>query len=208
MLQRSEGLHQAGKLQRSKLEAIPKLDLCDSLHEVCSVDFMILPELATISGSDNDTRYDRCLHLRAHPPKIWRFHHIPKNAGKAVEKFLGSHWVPVGNNLHMGFRKLNPPWDAKAINVVVLRHPIERMVSYYYFLKKGLHQTGWQHKQEHFCKPGTGGRTKLNVSQSSRSTNLRNKGMPYSSLGTLMSTIQHNHAASPSALLLTSCSNS
>ena len=40
----------------------------------------------------------------------------------------------------------------------LLRHPVERSLSAYYFLQSGRHQsrTAWMSRQARFCKPGTG----------------------------------------------------
>mmetsp|Transcript_39942 Transcript_39942/g.106003 ORF Transcript_39942/g.106003 Transcript_39942/m.106003 type:complete len:346 (-) Transcript_39942:151-1188(-) len=76
-----------------------------------------------------------------------RIMHIPKTAGKTLEKFLQSHFTGHDPN----------QFKRKTGNFVTLfRHPVEWALSVYYFRKSGEHQQGYRQRQARLCMNGTG----------------------------------------------------
>lgn len=83
---------------------------------------------------------------RAHRRKP-RIMHIPKTAGKTLEKFLKSPFTGHDPN----------KFKRKTGNFVTLfRHPVDWALSLYYFRKSGEHQQSYRQRQARLCMNGTG----------------------------------------------------
>jgi len=122
---------------------------CDMTHNMCARDIKLFPHIKAASEDPiaHARRVAVCQELLHSPERSrFAFRHIPKNAGKAVERFLGIRFQG-----HTSMRR-----QRTKRFVVVLRHPIERFVSWYNFLKNGLYQAQYKQRQAHFCKEGTG----------------------------------------------------
>ena len=81
---------------------------------------------------------------RRAPPK---FMHVPKAAGKTLEKFLRTGFT--GHDARK-FKKKTGNF------VTVFRHPIDWLLSKYYFTKSGVAQADYKNRQKKFCEHGTG----------------------------------------------------
>lgn len=84
----------------------------------------------------------------------FKYLHIPKTGGNSAENHLG-----IGFQGHVSMQRLlkgpkklrfAPPY------VVTVRHPIDRLLSLYHFLKEGKFQSQWKRRQLYFCQAGTG----------------------------------------------------
>ena len=89
---------------------------------------------------------------RAH---CWRLVHIPKSGGTTVAQYFGWTFqghVTMEENVNRSYPRRGAPF------FTLLRHPVERSLSAYYFMQSGRHQsrTAWMARQARFCKPGTG----------------------------------------------------
>ena len=77
--------------------------------------------------------------------------HYPKTGGSTVEDVL-----------HLPFKGHKPVRQEYAMTkgdfplTTVIRHPVERAISVYFFLQSGEHQKGYAERQRHFCVRGTG----------------------------------------------------
>lgn len=130
---------------------------CDSAHPMCERDMKLFPGLPkTASNADDcERRRVQCTTLQTQKGN-WtpEFLHIPKNAGTSVERFLG---IDFRGHVSMRSASKRKLWERGDRNfIVVLRHPIERLVSLYSFYKKGEEQDNVTIRQQHFCKQETG----------------------------------------------------
>lgn len=128
---------------------------CKVAHTLCKKDKQLFPHLSNVVANPRDykSRLTRCraLSLNGSLRNELIFEHIPKNAGKAVEAFLGIEFKG-----HVSMRRQHHFSKPAPRYIVVLRHPIERMQSLYYFFKAGNHMVNYKERQLHFCKIGTG----------------------------------------------------
>jgi len=91
------------------------------------------------------------------------FMHLAKNGGSFIEDFLDfPHW---GHQCmwrkNADHRHSRSKWErarnaSTAHFFTQLRHPIERLVSDYFFKLKGDHQQEYKERQKELCKNGTG----------------------------------------------------
>lgn len=132
--------------------------LCEAYHVYCERDVRLFPDIPVKSSKplDYNARLVTCKNTgravarsKSARSKLV-FQHIPKNAGKAVESFLELEFQG-----HRAMRRKHPYPEGQPY-LVVLRHPIERIVSWYYFLKAGKAQHSYKARQAHFCQSGTG----------------------------------------------------
>jgi len=81
--------------------------------------------------------------------EVFRYLHIPKTGGANIEKFLQlKHQTHSRLALQTKYNRTNL--------LVTIRHPIERLQSFYYFIQAGNGQKGWRKRQSYFCANETG----------------------------------------------------
>ena len=130
-------------------------------------DLELLPALATLprtgrlqenpTGALNETCPGPLVHTkRGDIGAGWL--HYPKTGGSTVEDVL--HLPFAG---HIPVRKRHGCLRGQCVSTTgnyplttVIRHPVERAISVYFFYKSGQHQKGYADRQRHFCHPGTG----------------------------------------------------
>jgi len=129
-------------------------------HPLWDRDAAIFPELppptATVRDHDYALRLLECqslLQRHKNGEDVWsqiRFIHFPKAGGSSVREYLKR--VHLG---HHGMRMQRADRQIKYMTTV--RHPVERMLSWYHFLKND-NRTNRDiiRKHKHFCKNGTG----------------------------------------------------
>jgi len=152
-------------LKPRPLSAVPPLAAaptfrCDPLHPLCPRDQRLFPALFDPSLAPSRTPADArqraasCSRLISSSPQLLGlFQHIPKNAGSAVERLMrikfqhhvsmrhkSALWDGSGTTGQLvAYQRVPPPSIAQPF-IVVFRHPIERLLSWYNFLRSGEEQ--------------------------------------------------------------------
>ena len=135
---------------------------CDVHHPLCLHDrtqfeAISVHQSAISRPHDTERRMATCaaFFASASAPltRFGTFIHIPKNAGTAIEQFLG---LSVQGHQAMRRRDVPSGNDHRQPYMVSLRHPIERLLSQYHFFREGRAQHDYAERQLHFCKRGTG----------------------------------------------------
>ena len=125
------------------------IGLCSVDHVHCETDRRLNMTM-TLRPTDAERRRSSSIQFfDSSPHRLGHFQHIPKNGGTAIEQFLG-----IGFQDHLSMRQEDPRHSNH--NFVLLRHPIDRLTSEYYFLKTGESQHKYFERQQHFCQHETG----------------------------------------------------
>ena len=120
-------------------------------------DLELLPALATLPQTERlqenstDALNETCPGPLAPRDIATGWLHYPKTGGSTVEDVL-----------HLPFKDHNPVHEEYGMIegdfplTTVIRHPIERAISLYYFIQSGRSQRSYAERQRHFCVQGTG----------------------------------------------------
>ena len=143
---------------------------CDAFHKHCHADRQLFPRAFTVRPGDVEKRRRASDQVFSKARPIGMFQHIPKAGGTTIESFLH---IPFQDHMSMhrkasccgagcahsagvNCRHYKEVHDKVLPFFVLLRHPVDRWISEYFYIKGGDIGPRYAMRQRHFCKPRTG----------------------------------------------------